>query len=129
MVSFLWRIESGSYLVSRVCFSDHWRRYPEKKVISLHHRCCSQEGSGAGLRESLQSNSTLSNNNFFHRLECQKARKESEARPSDSKLGAFHSAKAYSGDEQKPGSFQPEETASSSVSSANCLSLTHLLPF
>lgn len=65
MVSFLWRMESRSYLVSRVCFSDHWRRNPEKKVISLHHRCCSQEGSGAGLRESLQSNSTLSNNNFF----------------------------------------------------------------
>lgn len=116
-----WSLLSASLTIGE----DTQRRKSSVYTIDAAHRKARAQDWGNHFNQILHSPITI----LFHRLECQKARKENEARPSDSKLGAFHSAKAYSGDEQKPGSFQPEKTARSCVSSASCLSLTHLLPF
>lgn len=102
MVSFLWRVKSRSYLIAPVCFSDHWQRYVEKKVISLHratidavHRKARAQNWGSLLNQILHSAEAI----LFHWLECQKAHTENEGMSSDFKPGTFHSAKIYSRDE------------------------------
>lgn len=100
--SFLQRVESRSSLISPICFSDHWQRYPEKRVISLHqattdaaHGKARAQGWGNLFNQIQHSPVTI----LFHWLECQKAHKENEGKTSDFKPGAFHSAKIDSGDE------------------------------
>lgn len=62
--------ESGVKVILDLSYLLLWSlakipREESHQFTPSNHRCCSREGSGTGLRKSLQSNSTLSSNNFI----------------------------------------------------------------